>query len=140
MTDVLLRQTDDGGEITVENGLVLMSEGLETGAYLSLFGGNEDDAGDDASSRLQWWGNLDATEDSERYRSETQALLARGLPAVPSNLRRFEQAAGRDLAWLVETGTARSVTVSASIPALNRVHFDVTIVTRTGVVVRLAFG
>jgi phage gp46-like protein len=139
MTDVLLRQTDDGGEITVDNGLALMSDGLETAAYLSLFGGNDDDAGDAASERRQWWGNLDETERASRYRSETQYLLASGLPAVPANLRRFEQAAGRDLAWLVETGTARSVAVSASIPALNRVHFEVDIVTPTKTL-HLAFG
>ncbi len=140
MTDVLLRQTNDGGEITVENGLVLMSDGYETGAYLSLFGGNQDDAGDDASARLQWWGNLDETEAASRYRCETQYLLSSGLPAVPSNLRRFEQAASRDLAWFVETGNARSVAVSASIPALNRVRFEVTIITRTGAALQLAFG
>lgn len=140
MSDPILRQTNDGGEITVENGLVLMSDGYETAAYLSLFGGNQDDAGDDASARRQWWGNLDETEAASRYRSETQYLLSSGLPAVPSNLRRFEQAAGRDLAWFVATGNARSVAVSTSIPALNRVRFEITIITRTGATLHLAFG
>lgn len=138
MTDVLLRQTDDGGEITVDNGLTLMSDGLETAAYLSLFGGNDDDAGDAASERLQWWGNLDEVEASRTYRSETQNLL-RSLPLVPSNLRRIEQAAARDLAWMLETAVARSVTVSASIPALNRVRIEVSIVTPK-TTLQLVFG
>jgi phage gp46-like protein len=138
MTDVLLRETADGGEITVEAGLVLMSDGLETAAYLSLFGGNEDDAGDPASERLQWWGNFSESEPNRAYRSETQHLI-RALPAVPSNLRRIEQAAGRDLAWMLAAGIAKSITAAASIPALNRVHLEVTIVTLK-TTVQLAFG
>jgi phage gp46-like protein len=140
VTDVLLRQTNDGGDITAENGLLAMSEGLETAAYLSLFGGNLDDEGDAASSRLQWWGNLDEVEPARVYRSETQALL-RALPAVPSNLRRVEQAAGRDLAWFISSGIARSVDASASIPAVNRIRLTVNIVTAAGVALpQFVFG
>lgn len=138
MTDVLLRQTNDGGEIAVDNGLMLLSDGLETAAYLSLFGGNEDDAGDAASERLQWWGNLDETEATRTYRSETQHLL-RSLPAVPSNLRRIEQAAARDLAWMLPAGLAKSVAVSTSIPAVNRIRLEVTIVT-IKTTLQLVFG
>lgn len=128
MTDPLLRQTNDGGDLTIENGLVLMSEGLETAAYLSLWGGNEDDAGDDASRAAQWWGNIGEADAAFVYRSETQNLV-RALPAVPSNLKRIEQAAARDLAWLVPAGLALSVDVAASIPAVNRVRLEVSIVT-----------
>lgn len=139
MTDVLLRQTNDGGDVIAESGLLAMSDGYETAAYLSLFGGNIDDAGDDASKRAEWWGNLDEVEESRRYRSETQWLL-RALPAVPSNLRRLEQAAGRDLAWFVSSGVAASVAVSASIPGLNRVRLAVNIVTAAGLTIPLVFG
>jgi phage gp46-like protein len=128
MTDVLLRQTNDGGDITVEGGLVLMSEGLETAAYLSLFGGNADDAGDNGGDRLQWWGNLGELDESRTYRSETQFLIA-SLPAVPRNLRRIEQAATRDLAWMIAAGIAKGIAVSASIPALDQVRVAITIVT-----------
>jgi phage gp46-like protein len=138
MSDVLLRQTNDGGEITLENGLVLMSEGLETAAYLSLFGGNQDDAGDTASARLQWWGNLDEVEPARTYRSETQHLL-KSLAAVPRNLRRVEQAASRDLAWMLTAGVATRIDVASSIPALNRIRLEITIVTPT-TTVQLVFG
>lgn len=137
MTDVLLRQSDNGGEITVEAGLVLLSEGLETAAYLSLFGGNEEDAGGDATE-LQWWGNLIETEPARIYRSETQHLI-RSLPAVPRNLRRIEQAAARDLQWMLDTGVATAISVAATIPALNRVRLEVIIETRTERL-ELAFG
>ena len=138
MTDVLLRHTNDGGDITIENGLLLMSEGLETAAYLSLFGGNEDDpAGTDTAQ--QWWGNLLDVEPERAYRSETQ-FLVRSLPAIPFNLRRIEQAAARDLQWMLDTGLAQSVAVEATIPALNRVGLGIVIITATEQRIELFFG
>ena len=84
--DVSLRQTDDGGEITVVNGVVEMSGGLETAVYLSLFGGNEDDDGR-ADNPQTWWGNLAENEPERQYRSETQHLL-QALPATTGTLIR----------------------------------------------------
>lgn len=138
MTDVLLRQTDNGGDITIQSGLLLMSDGLETAAYLSMFGGNEDDAGD-TDSTVQFWGNLLEEEPERAYRSETQFLL-QSLPAIPINLLRFEQAALRDLKWMQDTELAQSITVEASIPAANRVLLAVTIITATGQKLFLQFG
>lgn len=123
--DVLLVQTDDDGEITVENGITTMSGGLETAAYLSMFGGNEDDDGSDGNPS-NWWGNLDENEISRQYRSETQNLL-QAVPATAANLLKIEAAAGRDLAWLVEVGAATDITVLATIPALNRVKLTIDI-------------
>lgn len=123
--DVKLFQTDDDGNITVENGLVEMSGGLETAAYLSLFGGNEDDDGR-ADNPANWWANLDEVDPTRQYHSETQNLL-QALPATTGNLRRIEDAAGRDLAWFVDSGVASSVTVSASIPGVNRIKLTIDI-------------
>lgn len=138
MTDVLLRQSNDGGDITLQGGLVLMSEGLETAAFLSMFGGNEDDPGETDTTR-QWWGNLLEAELERAYRSETQYLV-KSLPAVPLNLRRIEQAASRDLQWMLDTGLAQSIDVEATIPAVNRVRIGLVIVTATGQQVELFFG
>jgi len=126
LTDVLLRQTPDGGSITVEAGLFLLSEGLETAAYLSMFGANEQDPGEGESDQ-EWWGNLGEVEPARKYRSETQYLI-RSLPAIPANLLRIEKAAGRDLQWMLDEGAATSVKVTARIPALNRVAVDVELV------------
>lgn len=130
MTDALLRHGPNGGELTLEAGEVLLSDGLETAAYLSLFGGNEQDPGVGASPE-QWWGNIDEPEPARRYRSETQHLL-RSLPAVPANLRRIEQAAARDLQWLLDEGLAQAITVAARIPALNRITVEVALTTTRG--------
>jgi len=127
MTDVLLRQTNDGGDLTLDGGLFLMSDGLGTAAYLSLFGGNEQDRGD-ADSTESWWGNVGELDPARQYRSETQYLL-RSLPAVPANLLRIEEAASRDLEWMIDSGLAKSITVSVSIPELNRIQVDVVITT-----------
>jgi phage gp46-like protein len=137
VTDVLLRQTQDGGDLTLKGGLFLISDGLETSAFLCLFGGNEQDPGD-SDSRENFWGNLTEPEPSRRYRSETQYLL-RSLPAVPSNLLRIEQAASRDLAWMIDEGIVKSLAVAATIPELNRVVVDVSLVTLTRLI-QLSFG
>jgi phage gp46-like protein len=123
--DVKLFQTDDDGEITVTNGVVEMSGGLETAAYLSLFGGNEDDDGSN-DTPLTWWGNLDEIDPARQYRSETQNLL-QALEATSGNLQRIEDAAGRDLAWFLDVRAASSVTVVASIPGINRIKLTIEI-------------
>lgn len=123
--DVKLYQTDDGGEIDVRAGLVGMSGGLETAAYLSLFGGNEDDDGRDESP-FTWWGNLDEIDPARRYRSETQHML-QALALTSGNLRRVEDAAIRDLAWLTSSNAASSVSVSASILGPNRIKLVVNV-------------
>lgn len=123
--DVSLFQTDDDGEITVEGGIVTMSGGLETSAYLSLFGGNEDDDGR-ADNPANWWANLDEVDPAREYHSETQNLL-QAIPATTGNLRRIEDAANRDLAWFITNNVASSVTVVASIPGINRIKLTIDI-------------
>lgn len=122
--DVLLYQTNDDGDVTIEAGVVAMSGGLETAAYLSLFGGNEQDDGRKDSPQ-QWWGNIGEVPERQ-YRSETQHLL-RSIAAIPANLRRIEEAAVRDLGWFVSTEAATGVSVQASMPGLNKVRLLVSI-------------
>jgi phage gp46-like protein len=123
--DVLLFQTDDGGEIIVEGGITTMTGGIETSAYLSLFGGNEDDDGRDENPH-NWWANISEPDPTKEYRSETQHLL-QALAATSGNLRRIEDAAKRDLEWFLTEKVASSVDVVASIPGLNRIKLTVTI-------------
>ena len=126
--DVSLFQTIEDGNIEVVNGVITMSGGLGTAAYLSLFGGNIDDPAT-AESSFNWWGNLDENDESRRYRSETQYLL-RSLPATSFNLRRIEDAARRDLDWMLEEKVASSIDVEATVPQLNRVKLTVNIEAR----------
>ena len=121
--DVKLQQTNDGGDFDVAAGVVELTPGLDTAAYLSLYGGNpgDDGVGDNPG---QWWGNL---LDGEPLRSRVQHVT-QSVPATAANLRRAEDAARQDLAWLLREGIVKQLTVSASIPAANRlgvrVQFD----------------
>ena len=123
--DVSLFQTDNDGDITVEGGIVTMGGGLETSAYLSLFGGNEDDDGSQGNNAT-WWANLDEVDPAREYRSETQNLL-QALAATSGNLRRIEDAANRDLDWFITNKVASSVNVVASIPGLNKIKLKIDI-------------
>jgi len=123
MTDVALRNTDDGGEITMENGLLVMDDGLYVAVYLSLFGGNVDDSGADGDKPKQWWGNLSEAEPENTYRSETQAAL-NSLPLVPASLRQIQDAIGRDLAWMVPD-EVEAVDATVTMPALNTVKMTI---------------
>lgn len=119
MTDVLLYHTHDNGEIEIEGGTVTMTDDARSAVYLSLFGGNLDDDGSQ-DNRRSWWGNALETDTAGEYRSETQYLLGT-IPATPRNLRRLEDAAKRDLAWL-DDGS-----VEAALVGLNRVEIRVII-------------
>jgi phage gp46-like protein len=136
--DVLLFSTPDGGNINCKNGTVETTEdGLASAGYLSLFGGNEDDTGSDGDKPKQWWGNVDETDPTRRYRCETQGLI-HALPAVPENLKRIEDAAERDLAWFMETGIASAIAVEARMPGVNRIRIEILIVVQ-GVEFRMVF-
>jgi len=123
--DIDLFQTNDDGDIFVQDGLVNMSGGLETCVYLALFGGNEDDQGRDKDP-AQWWGNWLETDPAYTYRSELQHL-AQSLPLVPSTLLRLQEATKRDLQFLIDNDIANVVEVVATIPRYNWVNLEINI-------------
>jgi len=123
--DILLYQTTDNGEIEFADGFLTMTEGFETAVYLALFGGNFDDDGRDGGS-LEWWGNLITTEPTEQYRSETQNIVE-GLPVTSGNLRRVEDAARRDLSFLLSRSIASSVDVSARVLGRDTLELNIVI-------------
>lgn len=125
-SDVRLFHTADGGEIEVTDGLIVLSDGLETAVYLSLFGGNEQDSGQTRDNRKQWWGNFSEPIAARNYRSETQHLLM-ALPATTANLRALEEAAKRDVAWMAEALVARAE-ANASIPRHQTVELTISLV------------
>jgi phage gp46-like protein len=138
ISDVAMRHTADGGEIDFVNGAAVLSDGLYTAVYVSLFGGNERDSGR-AGDRLQWWGNLTEADPVRHYRSETQHLL-RSIPAIPFNLRRIEDAVKTDLAWLLSERLARSLEAAVTIPKIHAVLIVISGVLATGEKYRLEYG
>lgn len=119
--DVHLFQTPDGGEIRIRDGVAEMVPGLQVSAYMSLFGGNDGDDGVAKDNPKQYWGNFIEADPVERLRSRTQYLL-RSLPINSANLRKLEEAARLDLAWLLTQRIADDIAVTATIPAVNAVR------------------
>lgn len=141
MSDVRLYHTYDGGEIDlVPDGTyteVVLDTGLETAAYLSLFGGNEQDGGTvfddtdpDHPHQAQWWGNIG--EPLVRTMRSEFGHLVRSLPAISSNLVRLEQAGGRDLEWFTTENVASEVEVTCTQVGKDGLRTDVRIVVDKG--------
>jgi len=126
MSDVHFTQTADGGEIEYSNGRAVLSDGLESAVYISLFGGNEDDSGEARDDARQWWGNLGETVEARQLRSRTQYLL-HTLPATPANLHQIEDAVREDLAWMTAE-FATSVDALARITAPRRLSLQIHVI------------
>jgi hypothetical protein len=120
--DVFVYQTADDGDITVEGGITQMTGGYESAIYLSMFGGNEADSGEEKDNSKQYWGNHLETEQAKKLRSETQHIIE-GLPATSSNLRLLEAANLRDLAWMNDSVT--DLTSNARITRPNWVEITI---------------
>jgi phage gp46-like protein len=127
MTDVLLLPTPDGGEIEYVNGLATMTDGLMNAAYLSLFGGNQEDPGQEGDVSREWCLNKGEPLAERKMRSRTQHLL-RSLPLTSANLGRVKDAAEADLKWMADTKLATSISAYPTIPALNTITIAVNVV------------
>lgn len=132
MSDPHLIPTPDGAEIECIGGVVSMSDGLANAVILSLDGGgNEDDPGRADLSR-QYWANTLYTAPERRLRSE-YIYLTNTLPLTSGSRQLFEEAAKRDLSWLLRPSSegapalASSVTVSVTYPSRRSVRLEATI-------------
>jgi phage gp46-like protein len=125
MSDILLIQTENDGDVIYGDGDLKTEKGLQTAAYLSLFGGNRDDAGFSDKTKM-YWANYQESDVDYQYRSETQALLSDNT-LTTALLLRLEDAVLRDLNWLINNKYAATITVEASIPAIDRLKLDIKI-------------
>lgn len=125
MTDVLLFQTLNDGDVEYKDGDLTTSAGLETAVYLSLFGGNKEDRGLSDTTKT-WWPNLAEVDPASQYRSETQYLIDT-LVLIPANLVRIQDAVLLDLQWLKDEGIAFNINALASIPNVDRLQLDIAV-------------
>ena len=123
--DVFLCDGPDGGELNFVDGVIEMRGSLYTSAYLSLFGGNDEDLGED-NATLQWWGNIDDVQPARRYRSRFQQIL-KGTPASSANILALTKGAEDALAWMITEGAASDINVEITIPGYNKVQVDIAI-------------
>ncbi len=115
--DVRLTPTADGGDITLSEGQPDMDQGLETAVFISLFSGPG------------WWGNVASTLD-EQLGCELEGLREHTL----TNQTRLdaEEHARAALAWMVRSGIAARVAVSATLPAVGWLALEVTVTQPAG--------
>lgn len=124
--DVLIFDTEDGGEISVINGLVIPDGGFRTAVFLSLFGGNKNDGGEVISGET-WWGNkLEGVSENEKLVSRFMAFI-RSVPLSSKNLKIAQDKAEEDLKWFLDDGIADSVEVKLLDEGNNRIQLNVRI-------------
>jgi len=112
--DVLLFQTLDDGDLSITEGIVEMTGGLETAVYLSLF------------SPEDWFCNEAAQTPEHRLTSRTNDFI-NNKPQSSKNYQLLVQAVEADLKWLTKDKLAKSVSASVSSDGLNRVMIGVVI-------------
>ena len=123
--DILLNKSNNNGDICVENGAITLTGGFETAIFLSLFGGNENDAG--GSDRTnQYWANINEISDDVKYISQTQFLL-NTIPLTSSNLLRIEDTIRQDLNWLISLNIASNIGITTSIKGFNKLQVTINI-------------
>jgi phage gp46-like protein len=125
--DVLLMETPDGGDFIMQDGLIMADNNYSTAIYLSIFGGNKDDSGVVKTNKT-WWGNtLSGVKKNEKLISRFQNII-RSMPLTVKNIKRAEDAAVLDLAWMVEEGLADKVEASGSTQGKNRFHLEINLI------------
>jgi phage gp46-like protein len=122
--DLLLYETLDGGDMSIDNGLFIPDKQFSTAVYLSLYGGNKTDAGK-VNNTDEYWGNyLNGITESEKIRSRFQYIVT-GLPMSVKNIKEAEKAAIMDLQWFIKENIADDITAYGQAVGKNR--FKITI-------------
>jgi phage gp46-like protein len=125
--DILLIETPDGGDLIMQDGIIMADNNYSTAIYLSLFGGNKEDGGVVKNNKT-WWGNtLRDTPKNEKLISRFQYVI-RSRPLTVKNIRDAEAAAVLDLAWMVEDGIADKVETSGSTEGQNRLYLIINLI------------
>lgn len=120
--DVLHTHGDDGGEIQLDSGFVVMTEWYETAIYYCLFGGNSEDDGSDATAKKQWCGN-EGEQPASQLRGKFQAMLD-GRPVTSAMVPEYQEAIEND----IKTGMAGYYSsVSASVSVISAIRIDITV-------------
>ncbi len=115
MTDVLLINTVDGGEISILDGFLAVTDGFGTAVYESLFGGSS------------WFANALIDDEFEKVDSDFEDTVRKTSPSS-KGLLVIEDSANRNILWLVTIGAASSASAEVSLPENNLLVVDVTII------------
>ena len=112
MTDVLIYESGNGGDMYLKNGDIEMTDGLFNQPYLAHFGGNTqaNTTGEEVegTERFDWWGNalLFAVPEAQMNSNVERALNENALSSFGRG--EIERQANRDLEFLSELGEVSS--------------------------------
>lgn len=123
MSDPDLILEENGGNLILSGGDLLVGNGLTSAAILSLWGGNLDDDGLPGSDAVQYWGNRIGRNPQEWLRSETQKLLT-SIPATSGNLLRVQDAVVRDLSWMIPD-LVSEMSVEIALTGVKRINITI---------------
>jgi hypothetical protein len=126
MTDIIIYESGNGGEISIKAGDIETTDGLLNMPYLSHFGGNVETSttGNEIEGieRLDWWGNQFLETESQMNSELERSLLNN---ALNSNGRaNIEKDATKDIQILNKLGNVSS---SVEITGQNKVKISDTI-------------
>lgn len=123
MTDILIYESRNGGEISLKNGDIEMTDGLLNMPYLAHFGGNLEAStrGDetDGEERFDWWGNLFLETKAQMNSSLERTLNT--VPITSSGGATLEREAKKDLEFL---NSISSIEISASLKNNNELKLS----------------
>lgn len=125
--DVFLKLTEDGGELKIENELVMSDKGFNTSVLISLFGGNVEDSGK-VENRTSWWGNYTPEADSSNKIQSRFQAVTNGNPLTVASAKEAVNAAKLDLAWIIDNGIADDIDITARITGVKRLELDITLI------------
>jgi len=117
--DLLLGETLDGGDVSIEDGLFMSDKQFSTAVYLSLFGGNKTDSGKVNNKNEYWYNLLSDITENEKIRSRFQHIIT-GLPMSVKNIKEAEKAAVMDLQWFITEKIADEIMVYGQAVGKNR--------------------
>jgi hypothetical protein len=120
MTDILIYESGNGGELSLKNGDIESTDGLSNMPYLAHFGGNteastteNEETGED---RKDWWGNQ-FLEEQHQMNSTLEKSLDE-IALTSSGRAKIERDAKKDLEFMAEFA---DINCEVSIPGLNKI-------------------
>ncbi len=112
MTDILIYESGNGGEMYLKNGDIEMTDGLFNQPYLAHFGGNTEASTtgeeQEGTERFDWWGNaLFFAQPDAQMNSNLERTLNKTALSSAGRLE-IERQAAIDIDYLAEIATVAS--------------------------------
>ncbi|WP_165676523.1 phage GP46 family protein [Metapseudomonas otitidis] len=134
MSDIALVWSGTEADLAIEGGDLVLEEGLQTAAVISLFSDRRARLDDvlpaDDGDRRGWVG--DAWPRVEGDQIGSRLWLLNREKDIPETLRRAREYARESLAWLIEDGIGASLDVQASVPMRGVLRLELTVNRRDG--------